>query len=56
MILKQNGNKKYKKPFKPHKDVMSAEDIDRWLKQHSNLEKPRRGKKNSLGDKKKRRH
>ena len=32
-------------------------DVEKWIKQHQNIEKPKRGKKNSLGDKKnKRRH
>lgn len=52
MILKRVG-----KPFKPkQKDVMSKEDIDKWLKRNPPTTS-NRGKKNSLGDKKnKRRH
>lgn len=48
--------KNYKKPFKK-KEEEKKFDVERWLKQHSNIEYPKRGKKNSLGDKKnKRRH
>lgn len=56
----------YKKPYKPKKDFKKKLfnkkeeekfDVDKWLKQHQNIETPKRGKKNSLGDKKnKRRH
>lgn len=44
--------KNYKKPFKK-KEEEKKFDVERWLKQHSNIEYPKRGKKNSLGDKKK---
>lgn len=30
-------------------------DVGKWLKQHSNIEYPKRGKANSLGDKKNKR-
>ena len=30
-------------------------NVEKWIKQHSNIEYPRRGKKNSLGDKKNKR-
>lgn len=30
-------------------------DVEKWIKQHQNIEKPKRGKKNSLGDKKNKR-
>ena len=56
----------YKKTYKPKKDFNKKPfnkkeeekiDVDKWLKQHQNIEAPKRGKKNSLGDKKnKRRH
>lgn len=56
----------YKKPYKPKKDFKKKPfkkkeeekfDVDKWLKQHQNIETSKRGKKNSLGDKKnKRRH
>lgn len=51
----------YKKPYKPEKDFKKKPfkkkeeekfDVDKWLKQHQNIETPKRGKKNSLGDKK----
>ena len=51
----------YKKPYKPKKDFKKKPfnkkdeekfDVDKWLKQHQNIETPKRGKKNSLGDKK----
>lgn len=32
---------------------MTIEDIERWFKKNNNQEKPRRGKKNSLGEYKK---
>lgn len=46
--------KNYKKPFKK-KEEEKKFDVERWLKQHSNIEYPKRGKKNSLGDKKNKR-
>ena len=46
-----NYKGKYKKPEE------EKFDVERWIKQHQNIEIPKRGKKNSLGDKKnKRRH
>jgi hypothetical protein len=30
-------------------------DVEKWIKQHQNIETPKRGKKNSLGDKKNKR-
>ena len=30
-------------------------DVEKWIKQHSNIEYPRRSKANSLGDKKNKR-
>lgn len=47
--------KNYKKPFKKKEEEKF--DVEKWIKQHQNVEYPSRGKKNSLGDKKnKRRH
>lgn len=48
---KRNNFKK--KPFKRKED--EPFDVEKWLKQHSNIEYPKRGKKNSLGDKKNKR-
>ena len=49
-----------KKKFNPNFKKKQKEekfDVEKWLKQHQNIETPGRGKKNSLGDKKnKRRH
>lgn len=65
MILKQTGNVKqgsynkmgkkpsFKKPYKKKEEEKF--DVEKWLKQHSNIEYPKRGKKNSLGDKKNKR-
>lgn len=69
--MKQTGNKKvyngsynklgkkpnFKKPYKK-KEEDEKFDIEKWIKQHSNIEYPKRGKKNSLGEykKNKRRH
>jgi hypothetical protein len=51
--LEQRKNFK-KKPYKKREEKF---DVERWIKQHQNIEYPKRGKKNSLGDKKnKRRH
>lgn len=56
---------KYKKPNKKisnykgkyKKQEEEKFDVEKWIKQHQNIEIPKRGKKNSLGDKKnKRRH
>ena len=54
----------YKKPYKPKKDFKKKPfkkkeeekfDVDKWLKQHQNIERPRRSKKNTLkGDRRKR--
>lgn len=54
---KPKGDIKVFKTNKPYKKKEEKFDIDKWLKQHQNIEAPKRGKKNSLGDKKnKRRH
>lgn len=65
MILKQTGTSKqgsynklgkkpgFKKPYKKKEEEKF--DVEKWLKQHSNIEYPKRGKKNSLGDKKNKR-
>ena len=48
--------KKFNPKFKKKQEEEKF-DVEKWLKQHQNMETPRRGKKNSLGDKKnKRRH
>lgn len=48
--------KKFNPKFKKKQEDEKF-DVEKWLKQHQNMETPRRGKKNSLGDKKnKRRH
>lgn len=45
----------YKNKYKKQEEEKF--DIEKWIKQHQNIETPKRGKKNSLGDKKnKRRH
>ena len=45
-----------KRPFKKREEDRKF-DVEKWIKQHQNIEQPKRGKKNSLGDKKnKRRH
>lgn len=63
-ILKQDGRNNYKsnykgkKPFKkrPYEKKEEKFDVEKWLKQNQNIEYPKRGKKNSLGDKKRRGH
>jgi hypothetical protein len=61
-VKKTNYNQLKSKPkrFNPKFKKKQEEekfDIEKWLKQHQNVETPKRGKKNSLGDKKnKRRH
>ena len=56
----KTSNKKaynYKNKNKYVKKEEEKFDVEKWIKQHQNIEKPKRGKKNSLGDKKnKRRH
>ena len=42
-----NYKGKYKKPEE------EKFDVEKWIKQHQNIEQPKRSKKNSLGDKKK---
>ena len=47
-----------KKKFSPgFKKKIEEEkfDVEKWIKQHQNIEIPKRGKKNSLGDKKNKR-
>lgn len=45
----------YKNKYKKQEEEKF--DIEKWIKQHQNIEQPKRSKKNSLGDKKnKRRH
>lgn len=54
--LKAKPKKKFNPNFKKKQEEEKF-DIEKWLKQHQNVEAPKRGKKNSLGDKKnKRRH
>lgn len=43
--------KNYKKPFKRKEEEKF--DVEKWIKQHSNIEYPKRGRKNSLGEYKK---
>lgn len=56
----KTSNKKvynYKNKNKYVKKEEEKFDVEKWIKQHQNIEIPKRGKKNSLGDKKnKRRH
>lgn len=56
----KTSNKKaynYKNKNKYVKKEEEKFDVEKWIKQHQNIEQPKRGKKNSLGDKKnKRRH
>lgn len=59
-VKKTNYNNLKSKPkrFNPNFKKKKEEekfDVDKWLKQHSNVEYPKRGKKNSLGDKKNKR-
>ena len=52
----KTSNKKvynYKNKNKYVKKEEEKFDVEKWIKQHQNIEKPKRGKKNSLGDKKK---
>lgn len=56
--MEYNKNKKPRKKFnyKEHEKKQEEKfDVEKWLKQHSNIEYPKRGKKNSLGDKKNKR-
>ena len=54
--MEQRKNNYKKRPFKK-KEEDKKFDVEKWIKQHSNIEYPKRGKKKSLGDKKnKRRH
>ena len=56
----KTSNKKVYNHKNKNKYVKKEEekfDVEKWIKQHQNIEQPNRGKKNSLGDKKnKRRH
>ena len=40
------NNKTYEAP--KEKRAMTPEDIDKWLKKHQNIEYPKRGKKNTI--------
>lgn len=56
--MEYNKNKKPRKKFNYKEYEKKQEDkfdVEKWLKQHSNIEYPKRGKKNSLGDKKNKR-
>jgi len=45
-----------KRPYRPREEEKHF-DVEKWIKQHQNIEYPKRSKANSLGDKKnKRRH
>lgn len=56
----KTSNKKaynYKNKNKYIKKEEEKFDVEKWIKQHQNIEQSKRGKKNSLGNKKnKRRH
>lgn len=52
--LKARPKKKFNSNFKKKQEEEKF-DVEKWLKQHQNMETPRRGKKNSLGDKKNKR-
>lgn len=49
-----NKKKKYDLNFKKKKEEEKF-DVEKWIKQHSNIEYPKRGKKNTLKDKKRKR-
>lgn len=51
---KMSKKPNFKKPYKKQEEEKF--DVEKWLKKHSNIEYPKRGKKNSLGDKKRRGH
>lgn len=52
--LKARPKKKFNPNFKKKQEDEKF-DVEKWLKQHQNIETPRRSKKNSLGDKKNKR-
>lgn len=52
--LKARPKKKFNPNFKKKQEDEKF-DVEKWLKQHQNIEAPRRSKKNSLGDKKNKR-
>ena len=52
------SNKKVYNYKNKSKDIKKEEekfDVEKWIKQHQNIELPKRSKKNSLGDKKNKR-
>ena len=52
----KTSNKKVYNYKNKNKDIKKEEekfDVEKWIKQHQNIELPKRSKKNSLGDKKK---
>lgn len=52
------SNKKAYNYKNKNKDIKKEEekfDVEKWIKQHQNIELPKRSKKNSLGDKKNKR-
>ena len=54
----KTSNKKvynYKNKNKYVKKEEEKFDVEKWIKQHQNIEQLKRGKKNSLGDKKNKR-
>ena len=54
----KTSNKKvynYKNKNKYVKKEEEKFDVEKWIKQHQNIELPKRSKKNSLGDKKNKR-
>lgn len=50
--MKPNGKIYKKKPYYQKKKEEPF-DVGKWIKQNQNTERPRRGRKNSLGDYKK---
>lgn len=52
--LKAKPKKKFNLKLKKAQEKEKF-DVEKWIKQHQNIETPKRGKKNSLGDKKNKR-
>lgn len=46
------NNKKYEEP--KEKGPMTPEEINKWLKQHQNIEYPKRGRRNTIEDRRRR--
>ena len=48
-INAEDNKKPYKKPYKkPTQPKEEKFDVEKWLRQHKNVEYPKRGKKNTL--------